>query len=140
MSLDLLTLELVLSCLALALAGLVLLIMMMRMYREWRAAVGTQVRQVVVDALLHILDAERGFAVDGRTVMIDGRPTFVVPKPGGAVGDAVRETLVDHLSFISGDLRGRLVTILESGGYVVAAMRQLRSPLGEVRLRACRVS
>jgi HEAT repeat protein len=34
-------------------------------------------------------------------------------------------------------LRGRLVTILESAGYVAASMRQLRSRLGETRLKAC---
>ncbi len=137
MSLDLVTLELILTCLGMALASLVLLIMTMRMYREWRAAVGMQVRQALVEALVHILDTQRTFGMDGRTVLIDGRPTFVVPKPSGAVGDAVRETIVDHLNFISGDLRGRLVAMLESSGYVVAAMRMLRSPLGETRLKAC---
>ncbi len=137
MSLDLVTLELILTCLGIALASLVLLIMTMRMYREWRAAVGMQVRQALVEALVHILDTQRTFGTDGRTVLIDGRPTFVVPKPSGAVGDAVRETIVDHLNFISGDLRGRLVAMLESSGYVVAAMRMLRSPLGETRLKAC---
>jgi HEAT repeat protein len=139
MSLDLLTLELVLSCLGLALGALVVVIMSMRMYREWRAAVAVRVRQSVVEALLHILDTQRTYRLDGRTVFVDEQPTYVVPKPGGAVGDAVRETIVDHLGFISGDLRGRLVTILESAGYVAAAMRQLRSPLGEVRLKACMV-
>ena len=139
MSLDLVTLELVLSCLAIALAMLVLFIMIMRMYREWRAAVAVQVRETVVQALLQILDTQRTFRVDGRNVFVDEQQAFVVPKPGGAVGDAVRETIVDHLSFISGDLRGRLVAILESAGYVAAAMRQLHSPLGEVRLKACMV-
>jgi HEAT repeat protein len=139
MSLDLFTLELVLSCLALALAALVLLIMGMRTYREWRAAIARAVRQSVVDALAHILDAGRTFALHGSTILVDERPMFVMPKPGGAIGDAVRETIVDHLSFISGDLRGRLVAILESSGYVANAMRMLRSPLGEARLKACMV-
>lgn len=139
MSLDLFTLELVLACLALSLAALLLLIMAMRTYREWRAAIALAVRQSVVDALGHILDAGRVFALDGSTILVDDRPLFVMPKPGGAIGDAVRETIVDHLSFISGDLRGRLVAILESSGYVASAMRQLRSPLGEARLKACMV-
>jgi HEAT repeat protein len=137
MSLDLVTLELILTALGMALAILVLVIMTMRMYREWRAAVAAHVRQAVVEALAHILDTQRAFAAEGRTVFVDDRPMFVVPKPGGAVGDAVRETIVDHLNFISGDLRGRLVTVLESAGYVAAAMRMLRSPLGESRLKAC---
>jgi len=139
MSLDLLTLELLLACLALALGALLLLIIAMRTYREWRAAIAAAVRQSVVDALGQILDAGRAFALDGSTILVDGRPMFVMPKPGGPIGDAVRETIVDHLSFISGDLRGRLVSILESAGYVASAMRQLRSPLGETRLKACMV-
>ena len=137
MSLDLVTLELILACLAMALAGLVLFIMTMRMYREWRAGVSAQVRRSLVEALIHILDTQRRFSVQDRTVFVDDRPMFVVPKPGGAVGDAARETIVDHLNFISGDLRGRLVSILESAGYVAAAMRLLRSPLGDSRLKAC---
>lgn len=137
MSLDLVTLKLILSGLGIALALLVLVIMTMRMYREWRAAVHVHVRESMTGVLAQILDAERTFAMDDRTVLVDGEPAYVVPKPAGPVGDAVREFLVDHLTFISGDLRGRLVTMLESAGYVAAAMRMLRSPLGETRLKAC---
>ena len=137
MSLDLVTLELILSGLGIALALLVLVIMTMRMYREWRAAVHVQVRESMTGVLAKILDTEREFTMDDRTVLVDGEPAYVVPKPAGPVGDAVREFLVDHLTFISGDLRGRLVTMLESSGYVAAAMRMLRSPLGETRLKAC---
>jgi HEAT repeat protein len=137
MSLDLSTLELVLATLGLALAGLVLLMMSMRMYREWRAAVGLRVRRDLVEALIPILDTQVDFRVDGRTVYVDGVESFTVPAPRGTVGDAARETIVDHLGFISGDLRTRLVAILESAGYVAAAMRGLRSPLAETRLKAC---
>ena len=137
MSLDRVTLELVLSGLGIVLALLVLVIMTMRMYREWRAAVHVHVRESMTGPLAKILDTERAFAMDDRTALVDGEPAYVMPKPSGPVGDAVRELIVDHLSFISGDLRGRLVTMLESAGYVAAAMRMLRSPLGEVRLKAC---
>lgn len=137
MSLDRVTLELVLSGLGIVLALLVLVIMTMRMYREWRAAVHVHVRESMTAPLAMILDTERAFAMDDRTALVDGEPAYVMPKPSGPVGDAVRELIVDHLSFISGDLRGRLVTMLESAGYVAAAMRMLRSPLGEVRLKAC---
>ncbi|HET9343220.1 MAG TPA: HEAT repeat domain-containing protein [Candidatus Eremiobacteraceae bacterium] len=137
MSLELVTLELVLSSLGIALASLVLFIMTMRMYREWRAAVHVHVRESMTSVLSKILDTERAFSIQDRAVLIDGEQLYTIPKPGGPVGDAVREFLVDHLSFISGDLRGRLVTILESAGYVAASMRQLRSPLGETRLKAC---
>lgn len=139
MSLDLLTLELVLLILALSLAGLVLFMMVMRMYREWRTAIALRVRKNVVDALSQIFDTQKDFRMEARTVMIDGQPAFEVPPPRGAVGAAVRETIVDHLSFISGDLRGRLVSLLESAGYVAAAMRQLHTPLAEIRLKACMV-
>ena len=116
MSLELVTLELVLSSLGIALASLVLFIMTMRMYREWRAAVHVHVRESMTGVLGKILDTERAFSIQDRLVLIDGEQVYTVPKPGGPVGDAVREFLVDHLSFISGDLRGRLVTILESAG------------------------
>jgi len=139
MSLDLVALELVLSSLGIALGSLVSFMMTMRMYREWRAAVHVQVRESMTGALGKILDTDRSFSMQDRSVLVDGEQVYVVPKPRGPVGDAVREFLVDHLSFISGDLRGRLVTILESAGYVAAAMRQLRSPLGENRLKACMI-
>ena len=139
MSLDINALERVLLILGLTLGGLAAFITMMRMLREWLAAIHAQVRRSLVGVLGHVLDTGRRFAMDGRTIAIDGRPAFIVPKPGGPVGEAVRETIVDHLSFISGDVRGRLVSILESAGYVAAAMRQLRSPLSEARLKACMI-
>jgi len=137
MTLTLVTLVLVLSLLGIVLALLLLCIMTMRMYREWRAAVHMRVRTLMADALGKILDTQRTFTMDERTVLVDDRPVFVIPKPGAPMGDAVRELLVDHLGFIAGDLRGRLVTILESADYVVASMRQLRSPIAEMRLKAC---
>lgn len=139
MSLDLTSLELVLSSLALALGGLVLFMMVMRMYRERRAAVSARVRQKLVDALLQILDTHRDFRIEGNTIFVDDRLVYIVPPARGMVGYAVRETIVDHLGFISGELRARLVSILEKTGYVLAAMRQLRSPIAEVRLKACMV-
>ncbi|HXW76896.1 MAG TPA: HEAT repeat domain-containing protein [Candidatus Eremiobacteraceae bacterium] len=137
MSFDLNTLELALTCLAMALAGLVLFIMVMRMIREHRAAVAARVRETVVEALGQILDTQRTFAVDERTAFVDDIPVYVMPPPGGIVGDAVRETIVDHLSFISGDLRVRLVSMLERGGYVADATRSLHSPVAETRLKSC---
>jgi HEAT repeat protein len=107
------------------------------MERERRAAIATRVRAAVSEALSEILNSDRAFRCDGREICLDGAPFFTLPAPRGIVGDAVRETLVDHLGFISGDLRNRLVTILENGGYVAASMRALRSPLSEVRLKAC---
>lgn len=139
MSLDLTSLELVLSSLALALGGLVLFMMVMRTYRERRAAVSARVRQKLVDALLQILDTHRDFRIEGNTIFVDDRLVYIVPPARGMVGYAVRETIVDHLGFISGELRARLVSILEKTGYVLAAMRQLRSPIAEVRLKACMV-
>jgi len=137
MSLDLLTLEQVLAALGISLGALVFFMMTMRMVREWRAAVGARVRKGLVEALIPILDTQCAFRVEGRTVFADDAPIFTMPPPRGTVGDAARETIVDHLSFISGDLRRRLVAILESAGYVATAMRQLRSPLAEARLKAC---
>jgi HEAT repeat protein len=139
MSLDLTSLELVLTSLAAALGALVLFMMVMRMYRERRAAVTARVRQTLVDALLQILDTHRTFSIEGNTIFVDNQPVYVVPPARGMVGDAVRETIADHLGFISGELRGRLVSILEQTGYVLAAMRLLRSPLAETRLKACMV-
>ena len=137
MSLDLTTLEEVLATLALSLALLLFVMTTMRTFREWRASVAARIRTSVVESLITVLDTDREFSVDGRTVFVDGKPIYEMPPPRGTVGEAVRETIVDHLSFISGDVRRRLVTILESSGYVAAAMRQLRSPLAEVRLKGC---
>lgn len=137
MSFDISTLELVLRSLASALGALVVFIMLMRMRREHRAAISARVRAAIVEGLGSVLDADRTFRASGRTAEIDGKPVLTLPPPRGIVGEAARETIVDHLSFISGDLRVRLVALLESSGYVAAAMRSLHSPIAEVRLKSC---
>ncbi len=120
-----------------ALAVLFAVIFVMRTWRESRAAIATRARAQLLEHLPALFDGESELRCDGRDVYVGGILVLQLPPPRGTVGDAVREAIVDHLVFVTGDLRDRLVRVLEEAGYVAAAMRRLKSRSVEARVKTC---
>jgi HEAT repeat protein len=121
-------------------AALVLLFIVtfaMRTWRENRARVATRTRAWLLERLPPIFDGESELRCEGRQVFVGGAFVMELPPPRGTVGDAVQETIVDHLVFVTGELRDRLVRVLEDSGYVAAAMLRLKSRSVEARVKTC---
>src|SRR5579872_334948 len=127
----------ILGCLELALVLLLAGIFAMRMWRENRARVAAQTRSWLLEHLPPLFDGESELRCDGRQVFVGGVFVMELPPPRGTVGDAVQETIVDHLVFVTGELRDRLVRVLEESGYVAEAMLRLKSRSVESRVKTC---
>src|SRR5450755_25748 len=121
-------------------AALVLLLIVMfamRMWRENRARVALRTRAWLLERLPPLFDGESEVRCEGRQVFVGGAFVMELPPPRGTVGDAVQETIVDHLVFVTGELRDRLVRVLEESGYVATAMLRLKSRSVESRVKTC---
>src|SRR5450755_3473245 len=121
--------------LLLLLAGMVV----MRALRVRRARITARARDWMAEKMLPLFDGDAEQRCEGRKVFIGDVLVVELPPPRGVVGDAVREVIADHLVFITGELRDRLVHMLEEAGYVSAAMRRLKSRNVEARIRTCMV-
>jgi HEAT repeat protein len=121
-------------------AALVLLLTVMfamRTWRENRARVTSRTRAWLLERLPPLFDGESELRCEGRQVFVGGTLVMELPPPRGTVGDAVQETIVDHLVFVTGELRDRLVRVLEESDYVSAAMLRLKSRSVESRVKTC---
>jgi HEAT repeat protein len=121
-------------------AALVLLLIgmfAMRTWRENRARVVLRTRAWLLERLPPLFDGESELRCEGRQVFVGGALVMELPPPRGTVGDAVQETIVDHLVFVTGELRDRLVRVLEESDYVSTAMLRLKSRSVESRVKTC---
>ena len=109
----------------------------MRMLRVRRAEIAARARDWMVEKMMPLFDGDADQRSEGRKVFIGDQLIVELPPPRGIRGDAVREVIADHLVFITGDLRDRLVKMLEEAGYISAAMRGLKSRNVEVRVKTC---
>ena len=130
-------LERLLEGLEVALVALLLGIFVMRIWRERRVRIANGARTWLLERLPALFDGDSELRCDGRRIFIGGVLLMEMPPPNGIFGDAVREAIVDHLVFVTGELRDRLVRVLEESGYVAAAMRRLKSRNVESRVKTC---
>jgi HEAT repeat protein len=134
---SLLSLEHLLVGLEVALLVLLTCMFSMRTLRVRRAEISARAREWMVDKMLPLFDGVAEQRCEGRKVFIDGQLIVELPPPRGLLGDAVREVFADHLVFIAGELRDRLVKVLEEAGYISEAMRDLKSRNVESRVKTC---
>lgn len=134
---SLVSLEQLLEGLEISLVVLLTCMFAMRTLRVRRAEIAARARAWMVDKMLPLFDGDAEQRCEGRKVFIDGVLVVELPPPKGILGDAVREVFADHLIFIAGELRERLVKVLEEAGYISAAMRGLKSRNVEVRIKTC---
>jgi len=134
---SLISLEHLLEGLEVALLILLAGMFSMRMLRVHRAEVAARARAWMVEKMMPLFDGDADQRCEGRKVFIGDQLIVELPPPRGVWGDAVREVIADHLVFITGDLRDRLVKMLEEAGYISAAMRGLKSRNVEVRVKTC---
>jgi HEAT repeat protein len=134
---SLVSLEQLLEVLEIALLVLLTCMFTMRTLRVRRAQISARARAWMVDKMMPLFDGDAEQRCEGRKVFIGDQLVVELPPPRGLLGDAVREVFADHLVFIAGDLRDRLVSILEEAGYISAAMRGLKSRSVESRIKTC---
>ena len=134
---SLVSLEQLLTILEIALLLLLTCMFTMRTLRVRRAEISARAREWMVEKMMPLFDGDAEQRCEGRKVFIDGEMVVELPPPRGLLGDAVREVFADHLVFIAGDLRDRLVSVLEEAGYISAAMRGLKSRSVESRVKTC---
>ncbi|HEY5094232.1 MAG TPA: HEAT repeat domain-containing protein [Candidatus Eremiobacteraceae bacterium] len=134
---SLVSLEQLLVGLEISLVVLLTCMFAMRTLRVRRAEIAARARAWMVDKMLPLFDGDAEQRCEGRKVYIDDVLVVELPPPKGILGDAVREVFADHLIFIAGELRERLVKILEEAGYISAAMRGLKSRNVESRIKTC---
>src|ERR1700686_4910213 len=134
---SLVSLEQLLTILEIALLLLLTCMFTMRTLRVRRAEISARAREWMVEKMMPLFDGDAEQRCEGRKVFIDGEMVVELPPPRGLLGDAVREVFADHLVFIAGDLRDRLVSVLEEAGYISAAMRGLQFRRVESRVKTC---
>lgn len=134
---SLISLEHLLEGLEVALLILLAGMFSMRMLRVRRAEIAARARAWMVEKMMPLFDGDADQRCEGRKVFIGDKLIVELPPPRGVWGDSVREVIADHLVFITGDLRDRLVKMLEEAGYISAAMRGLKSRSVEVRVKTC---
>ena len=131
------SLEHLLEGLEIALLVLLTGMFSMRSLRVRRAEIAARAREWMIDKMLPLFDGDAEQRCEGRKVFIGDQLIVELPPPRGLWGDAVREVFADHLVFITGDLRNRLVSVLEEAGYISASMRLLKSRNVESRIKTC---
>jgi hypothetical protein len=109
----------------------------MRMLRVRRAEIAARAREWMVEKMMPLFDGDADQRSEGRRVFIGDKLIIELLPHRGIWGDAVGEVIADHLVFITGDLRDRLVKMLEEAGYISAAMHGLKSRNVEVRVKTC---
>lgn len=134
---SLVSLEQLLEGLEISLVVLLTCMFLMRTLRVRRAEIAARAREWMVEKMLPLFDGDADQRCEGRKVFIDDVLVVELPPPRGILGDAVREVFADHLIFIAGELRQRLVNVLEEAGYISAAMHGLKSRNVESRIKTC---